>query len=42
MLEDYQAISNAPNSPELNGKYLGIISTDFVIHAKFFGDVCIC
>ena len=35
MLEDYQAISNAPNSPELNGKYLGIISTDFVIVAEF-------
>lgn len=35
MLEDYQAISNAPNSPELNGKRLGIISTDFVIVAEF-------
>ena len=35
MLEDYQAISNAPNSPELNGKYLGIISADFVIVAEF-------
>ncbi|MEY2792711.1 MAG: hypothetical protein RJA76_703 [Bacteroidota bacterium] len=30
MIEDYQAISNAPNSPDLNGKYLGIISADFV------------
>ncbi|MBC7409772.1 MAG: hypothetical protein H7339_15405 [Arcicella sp.] len=28
-------MSNAPNSPELNGKYLGIISTDFVIVAEF-------
>ena len=35
MLEDYQAISNAPNSPELDGKHLGIISTDFVIVAEF-------
>ncbi|MFC0184231.1 hypothetical protein SAMN04515674_102240 [Pseudarcicella hirudinis] len=31
MIEDYQAISNAPNSPELNGKYLGLISTDFAL-----------
>ena len=30
MIEDYQALSNAPNSPDLNGKYLGIISEDFV------------
>lgn len=30
MIEDYQALSNAPNSPDLNGKYLGIISADFV------------
>lgn len=30
MIEDYQALSNAPNSPELNGKYLGLISTDFL------------
>ena len=30
MLEDYTAISNAPNSPDLNGKYLGLISTDFI------------
>ncbi|MFM1912527.1 MAG: hypothetical protein RIR51_365 [Bacteroidota bacterium] len=30
MIEDYQAMSNAPNSPELNGKYLGLISTDFL------------
>jgi len=29
MIEDYQALSNAPNSPDLNGKYLGIISSDF-------------
>lgn len=35
MLEDYQAISNAPNSPDLNGKYLGVISTDFVLVAEF-------
>lgn len=30
MIEDYQAMSNAPNSPELNGKYLGLISSDFL------------
>ncbi len=30
MIEDYQALSNAPNSPDLNGKYLGLISADFV------------
>ena len=30
MIEDYQALSNAPNSPDLNGKYLGLISTDFI------------
>jgi len=30
MIEDYTAISNAPNSPELNGKYLGLISSDFI------------
>jgi hypothetical protein len=35
MIEDYQAISNAPNSPDLNGKYLGIISTDFALVAEF-------
>ncbi|WP_044170930.1 hypothetical protein [Flectobacillus major] len=35
MIEDYQAISNAPNSPELNGKYLGIISSDFALVAEF-------
>ncbi|MEA5458766.1 hypothetical protein VB796_06950 [Arcicella sp. LKC2W] len=35
MLEDYQAISNAPNSPDLNGKYLGVISTDFALVAEF-------
>ncbi len=29
MIEDYQALSNAPNDPELNGKYLGLISSDF-------------
>lgn len=34
MIEDYQAISNAPNSPDLNGKYLGLISADFVIVAE--------
>jgi hypothetical protein len=33
MIEDYTAISNAPNSPELNGKYLGLISSDFVLVA---------
>jgi hypothetical protein len=31
MIEDYTAISNAPNSPNLNGKYLGLISSDFVL-----------
>ena len=35
MLEDYQAISNSANSHDLNGKYLGIISTDFVLVADF-------
>ncbi len=30
MIEDYTALSNAPNSPELNGKYLGLISSDFI------------
>jgi hypothetical protein len=34
MIEDYQAISNAPNSPDLNGKYLGLISADFAIVAE--------
>ncbi|MHA8049566.1 hypothetical protein V7S79_00450 [Aquirufa sp. ROCK-SH2] len=34
MIEDYQAISNAPNSPDLNGKYLGLISSDFAIVAE--------
>lgn len=31
MIEDYTALSNAPNSPELNGKYLGLISSDFIL-----------
>ncbi|MCZ2476042.1 hypothetical protein G9H61_11330 [Aquirufa ecclesiirivi] len=31
MIEDYQALSNAPNSPDLNGKYLGLISSDFIL-----------
>jgi hypothetical protein len=31
MIEDYQALSNAPNSPDLNGKYLGLISSDFAL-----------
>ncbi|MES2516752.1 MAG: hypothetical protein V4585_01520 [Bacteroidota bacterium] len=35
MLEDYQAISNAPNSPDLNGKRLGVISTDFAKVSEF-------
>lgn len=35
MIEDYQAISNAPNSPDLNGKYLGIISSDFALVSDF-------
>jgi len=35
MIEDYTAISNAPNSPDLNGKYLGIISADFALVAEF-------
>ena len=30
MIEDYTALSNAPNSPDLNGKYLGLISSDFI------------
>ncbi|MDR6560859.1 MULTISPECIES: hypothetical protein [unclassified Arcicella] len=35
MIEDYTAISNAPNSPDLNGKYLGIISADFALVSEF-------
>ncbi|MEK6547787.1 MAG: hypothetical protein AABZ56_05680 [Bacteroidota bacterium] len=31
MIEDYTALSNAPNSPDLNGKYLGLISSDFIL-----------
>lgn len=38
MIEDYQALSNAPNSPDLNGKYLGIISEDFVNVAHILKD----
>lgn len=34
MIEDYQALSNAPNSPDLNGKYLGLISSDFALVAE--------
>lgn len=34
MIEDYQALSNAPNSPDLNGKYLGLISSDFAVVAE--------
>jgi hypothetical protein len=30
MLEESTSLSNAPNSPELNGKYLGQISSDFL------------
>ncbi len=33
MLEEAESLSNAPNSPGLDGKYLGEISTDF---AKVF------
>jgi hypothetical protein len=33
MIEDYTALSNAPNSPDLNGKYLGLISSDFILVA---------
>ncbi len=29
MLEEAESLSNAPNSPDLDGKYLGEISTDF-------------
>lgn len=29
MLEEAESLSNAPNSPGLDGKYLGEISTDF-------------
>ncbi len=35
MLEDYQAISNAPNSPDLDGKRLGVISADFAKVSEF-------
>ncbi|MBP6386743.1 MAG: hypothetical protein KA313_01515 [Pseudarcicella sp.] len=38
MIEDYQALSNASNSADLNGKYLGIISADFVIVADILKD----
>jgi hypothetical protein len=29
MIDEPEALSNAPNSPELDGKYLGQISSDF-------------
>ena len=32
---EFEALSNAPNSPELDGKYLGSISKDFVQVADF-------
>ena len=35
MFEEPQALSNAANSPTLNGKYLGIISTDFALVSEF-------
>lgn len=31
MIDEPEALSNAPNSPELDGKYLGQISTDFAL-----------
>jgi hypothetical protein len=31
MLEEAESLSNAPNSPGLDGKYLGEISTDFAL-----------
>lgn len=31
MIEEPESLSNAPNSPELDGKYLGQISTDFAL-----------
>lgn len=31
MIEEQESLSNAPNSPQLNGKQLGKISTDFAI-----------
>jgi hypothetical protein len=33
MIDEPEALSNAPNSPELDGKYLGQISTDFALVA---------
>ncbi len=38
MIEDYQALSNASNSADLNGKYLGIISADFVVVSDILKD----
>lgn len=35
MIDEPEALSNAPNSPELSGKYLGIITADFVKVAEF-------
>lgn len=31
---DFEALSNAPNSPELDGRFLGQISTDFALVAE--------
>ena len=30
MIDEPEALSNAPNSPDLNGQYLGKISSDFI------------
>jgi hypothetical protein len=32
---EFESLSNAPNSPDLDGKYLGNISTDFALVADF-------
>ncbi|OZI07815.1 hypothetical protein BWI93_12670 [Siphonobacter sp. BAB-5385] len=35
MIDEPEALSNAPNSPELSGKYLGMITADFVKVSEF-------
>ena len=35
MIDEPEALSNAPNSPELDGAYLGTITADFALVADF-------
>ncbi len=35
---DFESLSNSPNSPQLDGKYLGQISSDFAIVAETLKD----